>query len=96
MLGSFDRAVPAGVERILEKASLEGARMVIWDADARAEESWGWVARRPVPLLSLAYRWGGTRGSTVQCAECLVLRHQDFSEGHGAGLRRGKHGQRRY
>jgi hypothetical protein len=47
MEGSAASALPAVVERILSKASLLGARMVIPCAEVRAETSAGWVARRP-------------------------------------------------
>jgi len=39
--GSFARAMPAVVERSLEKASLEGARIVMPEAEARAKERAG-------------------------------------------------------
>lgn len=52
--GSLETAMPAGVERSLEKASLEGARIVIGEAEARAEEREGWDASRPI-LFLLAY-----------------------------------------
>ena len=45
--GSAASALPAVVERILLKASLEGARIVIPWAEERAETRAGWVARRP-------------------------------------------------
>jgi hypothetical protein len=45
--GSAERACPVEVLRILEKASLEGARIVIPCAEERAETRAGCVARRP-------------------------------------------------
>ncbi len=46
--GSFAAAMPAVVERSLEKASFEGARIVMPDAEARADASAGCPARRPM------------------------------------------------
>lgn len=51
--GSFSSAIPADVERILLNASLEGARIVIGDAEASAEERDGWDASRPVVGVSI-------------------------------------------
>jgi hypothetical protein len=46
--GSFAAIMPAVVERSLENASFEGARMVMPDAEARADASAGCPARRPM------------------------------------------------
>jgi hypothetical protein len=53
MPASFSSAMPAEVDRILLNASFEGARIVIGDAEARAEERAGWDAKRPVFVVSL-------------------------------------------
>lgn len=45
--GSFWRAVPVEVLRILLNALLLGAKIVIPCAEERAETRAGWVARRP-------------------------------------------------
>lgn len=61
--GELESAVPAEVERILAKASLEGARIVMPLREERAERRVGWVARRPgVVVVSLGFWEGGEEG----------------------------------
>ena len=61
--GSLASALPAVVDRTFEKASLEGARMVMSFAEVRAAVRAGWAARRPVVLLLVYFhlKWY-TRG----------------------------------
>lgn len=53
MPGSLEADCPAGVERNLEKASLDGARMVMLRALVRLLVSSGWFWRRPVERVSI-------------------------------------------
>ena len=70
--GSAASALPAAVERILLKASLEGARIVIPWAEDRAATSAGCVARRP-GVVRFIFLGEGREYCLVWRASCCLL-----------------------